>query len=379
MPGLIIKRNQKRWRGQIMVNGTLRQKLFPDDTKKSYREAMAWENDEKIKLEKELTVIDSWTIFEWAESYLDDAKKRFVYKTYDEKRRAFTDLLKMFPPELSVEDLSSSQIVGKKQINKCMIFLSEQAEKRSGYAANKDRKNLAVAWKWGRKYLSSFPRDTNPFRAVDKFPEERSERYVPPEEDFWKVYDVAEGQDKVMLLTFLHLAARRGEIFGLTWSDIDFERSQVRLWTNKREGSTREYDWLPMTSELHEALFQWRQDRPVKDTLHVFVCLEKTPFCEIFFGKPFSVRQHFMKKICEKSGVKPFGFHGIRHLTASILYWKGYSLGHIQAVLRHKNPNTTKLYLKSLGLEYVREALEEGLKRSAKVIKFEKHNKTGTK
>jgi integrase len=180
-----------------------------------------------------------------------------------------------------------------------------------------------------------------------------------------------------MLLTALHLAARRGEIFGITWSDVDFGRSQVRLWTNKREGGSREYDWLPMTSELHEAFFQWKQNRPVKDTIYVFVCLEKTPFCEQYYGKPFSVRQHFMEKICVKAGVKKFGFHGIRHLTASTLYWKGYSLGHIQAVLRHKNPNTTRQYLKRLGLEHVREALEEGLKRPATVIKFEKRN-TGT-
>jgi len=70
--------------------------------------------------------------------------------------------------------------------------------------------------------------------------------------------------------------------------------------------------------------------------------------------------------------VKAFGFHAIRHLTASILYRKGYSLGHIQAVLRHKNPNTTSRYLRSLGLEQVRDALEEGLKKPAKVIEFEK-------
>jgi len=33
---------------------------------------------------------------------------------------------------------------------------------------------------------------------------------------------------------------------------------------------------------------------------------------------------------------------------------------------------TTEKYLKSLGLEHVREALEEGLKETGKVIPFEK-------
>jgi hypothetical protein len=62
----------------------------------------------------------------------------------------------------------------------------------------------------------------------------------------------------------------------------------------------------------------------------------------------------------------------MRHLTASILYSKAYSVAHIQAVLRHKNPNTTARYLRSLGIEQVREALEEGLKGPATVIPFQK-------
>ena len=83
-------------------------------------------------------------------------------------------------------------------------------------------------------------------------PEIRHPRYVPPEEDFWKIYEVAEGQDKVMLLTFLHLAARRGEIFRLTWADVDFGNDRIRLWTRKRKDGSFEWDLLPMTKELRK-------------------------------------------------------------------------------------------------------------------------------
>jgi integrase len=79
-----------------------------------------------------------------------------------------------------------------------------------------------------------------------------------------------------------------------------------------------------------------------------------------------------MRKLCEKAGVKYFTYHSIRHLTATVLYHKGYSLSHIQAVLRHKNPNTTRRYLRTLGLEQVRIVLEEGLKGPAEVIQFKK-------
>jgi hypothetical protein len=86
-------------------------------------------------------------------------------------------------------------------------FLREQYESRSGYAANKDRKNLVAAWNWGIKYRG-LP-CMNPC-IVDRFPETRQTRYVPPERDFWAVYDAAaEGQDKVMLMGFCTLLQGR--------------------------------------------------------------------------------------------------------------------------------------------------------------------------
>jgi len=181
----------------------------------------------------------------WSDEYLDFSKERFVRKTYKGKKAAFGLLIKELNPHIPVFELSPST---------CIDFLRRQSKKRSGYAANKDRKNLATGWEWGNKFLEGFPQTNNPFRAVDKFPEIRTPRYVPPEEDFWKVYNIAQGQDKVILLTALNLAARRGEIFNLTWDDVDFGSNQVRLWTRKRVGGHKEPDWLPMMTELRNAL-----------------------------------------------------------------------------------------------------------------------------
>ena len=364
MPSLITKRGVKRWRGSVMVKGERRDKLFSDATKKSYRKAVLWEKETQKNLEKIQTAMGCLTIFNWAEEYLDFSKERFSAKTYKEKKYAFARLCKSIKLELPVKNLSQSM---------AFAFLRTQAKERSGCASNKDRKNLSAAWEWGRKYLNDFPRDdVNPFRSVDKFPEKRSPRYIPPENDFWKVFNVAEDQDQIMLLTFLHLAARKKEIFNLTWADVDFGNNQVRLWTTKREGGNQEADWLPMTSELRTALMQWWKDRPIKDSPYVFVCLDKTPFCEQYFGRSFTSRQRFMSRLCGKAKVKPFCFHAIRHLSASMLYHRGYDVSVIQAILRHKNPTTTNRYLKSLGLEHTRLALEEGLKKPAKVIQYPK-------
>jgi len=79
-----------------------------------------------------------------------------------------------------------------------------------------------------------------------------------------------------------------------------------------------------------------------------------------------------MRRHCEKAGVKHFGFYAIRHLTVSILFQKGYELGAIQAILRNQSPSTTERYLKSIGMERVREALEDLSRKKDKVLEFKK-------
>jgi integrase len=272
----------------------------------------------------------------------------------------FKRFLAEIPPTLPVSQLKPADV---------MAYIIKQKEERSGYAANKDRKNLVAAWNWGMKYMKMPLPGPNPC-LVDRMPEERQPRYVPSEEDFWKVYGVAEGQDQVMLLAFLHLAARRGEIFRLTWSDIDFRNNRIRLWTRKRTDGSYEYDWLPMTQELRKSMLWWWEHRPIKDQAHVFLSLDETDCNREHYGKPFQYRQQFMRNICKKAKVKRFGFHSIRHPSASMLYRFGYEVAVIQAILRHKSPATTERYLKSIGMQRVRSALEDLSSEKVKVLKL---------
>jgi integrase len=298
---------------------------------------------------------------DWAQEYLDVARVRFTTATYMEKRSMFKRVFKEIDPNLPVSTLKPGDV---------LTYIIKQKEARSGYAANKDRKNLVAAWNWGMKYMNPPLPGPNPC-LVDRMPEVREPRYVPPEEDFWKVYDQTEGQDKVMLLTLLHLAARKGEIFRLTWSDVDFGNNSVRLTTRKRADGSLENNWVPMTKELRKALLWWWENRPVKGATNVFLCLDDTEFCREYYGKPFLKRLQFMRRLCDRAGVKRFGFHGIRHLTATTLYKLGYEVATIQTILRHKSPSTTERYLKNLGLEErARSALEELSSRRGQVLEF---------
>lgn len=171
---------------------------------------------------------------------------------------------------------------------KVLAALRAQFGTRSGNALNKDRKNLVAAWNWGVKYLG-LPMP-NPC-LVERFPEERHLRYIPSEEDFWKVYAQACGQDRIMLLCYLHLGARRSEIFRLAWEDANFDNSRVRLYT-------REYDWLPRPCGW------WWENRTFPDSTSVRTRLDcaavRTP--ALYGG---TVRMDFYKALWLPDGNHP--------------------------------------------------------------------------
>lgn len=351
MPSKITKDGRIRWKGRVQKHGQIKQKLF--DTR---AQALEWEAGErKADWNRTDTVC---SIRDWAERYLDHSRK-FSKGVYGRKKQAFRNLFAAKHrgrPVVNPAAPASSLTPGN-----VLAILTVQFEARGGNAANADRKELVAAWHWGITYLG-LPQP-NPC-MVEKFPEKRTPRYVPPESDFWKVLGQARGQDKVLLETYLYLGARRCEVFRLRWEDVDFSASRIRLSTKKRQGGTLEYDWLPMAEALRQSLQSWHERRTFPESPFVFLCEDKST--QERYGQPFKERMNFMKTLCAKARVKHFGFHAIRHLTASILYEMGQPVSVIQAILRHKSPNTTAMYLRSLGLEETRAALDSMADRFAK-------------
>uniref|UniRef100_UPI004056CF51 tyrosine-type recombinase/integrase n=1 Tax=Candidatus Electronema sp. TaxID=2698783 RepID=UPI004056CF51 len=326
---------RRKWTAQVIVSGERRSSQHG-----SKSAALRWEADMKRELEEgrspeTLPAIRTVSLLEWATMYLDHAQGKFAAKTYSEKRMAFRLLLQSFSSDAEVAALHKGEI---------LAHFSRQAQNRSGYAANKDRKNLVAAWNWGVEHIPGFP-EQNPF-LTDRFAEDRTPRPVPTEQEFWAVHDAAgSAQDRLMLLSCLHLAARRSEIFHLRREDVDLDRRQVRLFTRKRKDGSMQFDWLPMTDRLHKAM-----------TEHLASSSGPWIFPDPQTGEPYIARQHWLGRLCRRAGVKEFGLHGIRHLSASILIRAKVSLLDVQTILRHTNLTTTQRYVHRL--ESVRKAIE---------------------
>ena len=321
-------RFRKKWRGQIILpDGRTKQK-----TCATRAEAMEWEamaRREALAPAPEV-VTPSGCLLDWATAYLADAV-RHAKKTVNEKRNEFRRLFQAVDPDTPWAALTKRM---------ALDYLTGQFKTRSGYAANKSRKNLASAWAWAQEFVDGFPQGPNPWRAVRKFGEQRQPRYVPPEGDFWKVVDVAQGQDKVMLLTLLYTAGRKGEVFRLTWPDVDFAGSRIRLGTRKRQDGSMEWDWVPMDEDLFAVLLAHRR-AAVNEWVFVQTVGRHA-------GKPYTENRGFPQELCRAAGVREFGCHAIRHLTASILASAGTPVHMIQEILRHKRLTTTDRYIKTL-------------------------------
>jgi integrase len=120
---------------------------------------------------------------------------------------------------------------------------------------------------------------------------------------------------------------RRGELFKLTWDDVDFERSMVRL-REPKGGKTQTIPISPMALAVLKGL---------KVT---------SPF--VFPGKGGQQRTDFKGpwlRIRKAAGLpENFRFHGPRHHFASTLVSAGYDLLVVQNLLTHKDSRTTQRY-----------------------------------
>lgn len=308
-----------KWRGKRMIAGKVRTKVC--DTK---REAKEWEvaqTDDLWTAAETPTV----TALEWANRYLDFARERFVVLTWRRKRLAFRRLFDTLDRRTPAQDIRPAHVLQAMRV---------VAAESTPSAVNELRIHLAAAWEWGRKYMA-LP-EANPFRACEKMAEEQRERYVPPQPDYWLVYNAARPADRVYLLAALHTAARKGELHRLQWGDVDLANKRIRLGTRKRKGGNMEYNWIPLTSQLAEALAAHKQS-----ARGVYVFTKED-------GQPYIKRGDFMDVACRRAGVRPFGMHAIRHLAASIMAEQGVPVITIQAILRHQRPTTTDRYLRQL-------------------------------
>lgn len=333
------------WLARVVVNGReVDSKFFPPGRKKGpeWMAARQWEVQRKQEYlrsrEKKATPTGSELLLAWGDQYLAHAERTMSHSTYTEKKTVMQALFAYCREEniTSVEELTKPMLYQ---------FLADVADERGPKRANVYRKNLLAAWNWAIEGVEGFPQAAPVLERIRPFPVDVADRYVPPEEDVIKVLQQAHGQDLVMLLTYYFTGARRSEVFRLSWErDVRLETGQIRLTDRKGKGGKSRVRWLTMHPELIRALTWWRGARPCQVD-NVFMQLH----CNGAMGLPFRQRNKLMPRLCEKAGVRPFGFHSMRHKSAAITFVGG-GLNAAQILMGHSRATTTDIYVRSAGL-----------------------------
>ena len=164
-------------------------------------------------------------------------------------------------------------------------------------------------------------------------------------EDINKVIACANQDTQDYLTTIGDTMARVGEVNRLTWDDVDLVRRHVVLYTRKKRGGHLTPRKVGMTDRLHEILARRFAERN-PNYPWVFWHTYKNGKKEV---GPYKDRREIIKRLCDKAGVRPFGYHALRHAGASIMDNANVPIGAIQKILGHENRTTTEIYLHSIG------------------------------
>jgi integrase len=216
-------------------------------------------------------------------------------------------------------------------------YVSRRALLRKPATVNRDlvvlRHMFQKALEWG-KALDNPVTHQKALRAHN-----RRLRYLSHEE-IGQLLDCADDVLSPVLITALHTGLRRGELFALTWQDVDFTLGMVRV-VHAKNGERRE---IPMTNTLRGTLQQLPRHL---SSDHVFPGKTGRGLVDI--------RKRFARALREAK-IEGFVFHDLRHTFASHLVMAGVDLMTVKEFLGHKDIKMTLRYA-HLAPDYKRAAI----------------------
>lgn len=338
---VFFDKRRKRWRYEFKLKGVRHTSPY-FDTRREAREAEA-EKRRELKNPGPKEIIATDMVFS------DLVNKRLDYLEAYDTPRHYKDVL--YYARRWVHRLEDDQQWGEmlcSEITDEMIlrFILNRNKETSPQTANKDLRLLRSVFKYG---VDKHWIEENPAKEVDFLPVKNRKKDIPSKEDLLKLILAADPDTQDYLWTIALTLGRVGEINRLVWDDVDFEQRIVWLHTRKKKHGDEEPRPVPMHDKLLDVLGR-RYERRNPEKPWVFWHRYSNSKTGEWTEGPYTYRR-IMGSLCKKAGIdKPFGFHALRHLGASMMAEEGHPLPVIQRLLGHENIETTRIYLHSLGV-----------------------------
>ena len=192
----------------------------------------------------------------------------------------------------------------------------------------------------------------NPCKGIRKYKEISRDRFLQPSElkKFFKSLEASETpsffRDYIMLS--LLTGARRSNVLGMRWNDIDFDR---QIWTIQAdESKNMERMVVPL---LPQTLSILRSRRSGSDSVFVF------PSKRSATGHVVNPRKPWLD-LLDRAKLENLRLHDLRRTLGSFMTMTGASTSIVGKTLGHKSHEATAVYAR-MNLDPVRASMRDGV------------------
>lgn len=235
------------------------------------------------------------------------------------------------------------------------ITASVIVEKRNALVGQKNKYGRTIGTVTANRYVQSLGHvltvatkdwewiNENPVSKISKFKEPRGRVRFLSDSERLALLESCLKSENLHLYTIVVLAlstgARKMEILGLKWADVDFKRRTMILHETKN-GERRT---LPLQGLAYD-LMTANTDKRILGCDYVFPSKKvKKDKSGKFVFQPIDIRRAWENAV-KKAGIEDFRFHDLRHSAASYLAMNGASLAEIAEVLGQKTLQMVKRY-----------------------------------
>lgn len=355
MAGSLIIRYNK-WYGKFRVEGTQVLRCLDIEAKGGRNKRKAQEALDALMREYAGLIVDKDNLYflDFLDNWLKDIALLIKPTTWESYDKAVQGKLKnYFDSEQKLSSISSADLTEYF----CYLSVNGRSDGKGGlgYKSVKNiRGVLSSAFEYAveKKYIKENPVTKSRMPAfADKIKEEVPEYNA---DEIKLLLRTAKEQDShiyIFLLLDCYTGLRKGELFGLKWSDVFYETKMLkvtkRLLIPKTDSSVRK---IPLNDYvLSELRAEQERQRELQellgsgyDTSNDFIIRNKD-------GKPYSnlsAINRVLNRLEKKAGLHHCTIHGLRHSVASILDDNGVPIQDISVLLGHESVQTTeKIYI----------------------------------
>lgn len=364
--GSIYKRKDGRWEGAAYlgtISGNVKRLRVYGKTRKEAHEKLT---TALAQAQQGISLPDrNWKLAEYLDYWLDRAVNA---KLRPNTHRRYEGVVRLhLKPALGKKSLQQLSVRMVEDFYKDL--LAEGASRNTVYQA---RKVLGAV-------LTHAMREELLLRNVARLAE--TPKYKPSEGQYWTAQEVASflsaAQSDPLYDVFVLIVLyglRRGEVLGIRWRDVDFDKDVLRIRQQiqrigtslqevelKTDSSERDQ---PLLTTAREALMRQRDKKAAARSAAGNEWVGSGTNDELVFttrtGSPIEPRNLYRSfhRILEKDGIRRIKLHELRHTNGTTQKDLDVPERDIQAVLGHSNVSTTRIY-QHVSLSNKRDALEK--------------------